>query len=123
MSEGERASRLISNTKYPDCYELTSANFKDFPRVKLVRGMVPDTLSTVNIEAVSYLSIDMNIAYPERKAIEHFWPLLSPGGLVVLDDYGWKDYEEQRQTMDEFAEQAGVAILALPTGQGLIIKP
>jgi len=123
MSEAERATRLISNTKYPDCYELTSANFKDYPRVTLVRGLVPDTLQTVDIEAVSYLSIDMNIAYPERKAIEHFWPLLSPGAMVLLDDYGWMDYEERRRTMDEFAKETGVAILALPTGQGLIIKP
>lgn len=123
MSEVERITRQISNTKYPDCYERTSANFKDFPRVKLVRGVVPETLTTVDIEVVSYLSIDMNIAYPERKAIEHFWPLLSSGATVLLDDYGWMDYEEQRRTMDEFAEEAGVAILALPTGQGLIIKP
>ena len=123
ISENERATRLISNTKYPDCYERTSANFRDYPRVKLVRGMVPDTLSTVKIEVVSYLSIDMNIAYPERKAIEHFWPLLTSGAMVVLDDYGWVDYEEQRRTMDEFAEQVGVEVLALPTGQGLLIKP
>ena len=123
MSEAERASRLVSNTKYPDCYELTSANFKSYPRVKLVRGMVPDTLSTVEIRAVCYLSIDMNIAYPERKAIAYFWPRMTPGAMVLLDDYGWKDYDEQRRTMDEFAAEAGVGILALPTGQGLIIKP
>jgi hypothetical protein len=84
--------------------------------VKLVCGMVPDTLSTVDIETVSDLSIDMNIAYPEQKAIEHFLPSLSPGAMVLLDDYGWKDYEEQRRTMHEFAAQAGAAILARPTG-------
>jgi hypothetical protein len=64
----------------------------------------------------------MNIAYPERKAIEHFWPKLSTGALVVLDDYAWRGYEEQMQSMDEFARSVGVQILTLPTGQGLIVK-
>jgi hypothetical protein len=80
-------------------------------------------LHSVNIDKVCYLSIDMNIAYPERKAIEHFWPKLSPGAFVVLDDYGFYGYEEQMATLDQFAESVGVKILALPTGQGLIIKP
>lgn len=123
MSERERGSRYISNTKYPDCYAQVQKNFEKFPNATLVRGIVPESLSTVQIESVSYLSLDMNIAYPERKAIEHFWPRLSPGALVVLDDYGWTDYQEQRLTLDEFAQQQGVSILTLPTGQGLMIKP
>jgi O-methyltransferase len=65
----------------------------------------------------------MNIAYPERKAIEYFWPKLSCGALVVLDDYGWLGYEEQHEAMDDFAKSVGVEILSLPTGQGLIAKP
>ena len=81
------------------------------------------TLPTVPIDAVSYLSIDMNIAYPERLAIEYFWPKLVTGAVVVLDDYAWKGYEDQKATMDEFAATIGVEILTLPTGQGLLLKP
>lgn len=123
MSEDERTDRFISNTKYPDCYELARENFGHFPRAHLVRGTVPESLSTVQIDRVAYLSIDMNIAYPERKAIEHFWPKLSTGAIVVLDDYGWTRYEAQKEAMDEFAMSVGVEILTLPTGQGLVVKP
>lgn len=123
MSSFEAKDRLHSNSKYPDCYEQAKLNFSNYPRAKLVRGMVPDTLSKVNVDHVCYLSIDMNIAYPEREAIEFFWPKLSPGAMVVLDDYGWLNYENQKNTMDEFALKVGVEILTLPTGQGLIIKP
>ena len=122
MSEDERTDRLISNTKYPDCYELARSNFKPFPRAHLVRGTIPGSLSTVDIDRVAYLSIDMNIAYPERKAIEHFWPKLSTGAMVVLDDYGWIRYEAQKEAMDDFATSVGVEILTLPTGQGLLVK-
>jgi hypothetical protein len=48
---------------------------------------------------------------------------MSPGGVVILDDYGWQHYNEQKVSMDEWAARTGVSILTLPTGQGLMVKP
>lgn len=111
------------NHMYRDMYATAAANFAPYGRAKLIRGSVPETLTTVAIDRVAYLSIDMNIAYPERAAIEFFWPKLSPGAVVVLDDYGWLGFEAQKETMDEFARKVGVEIMTLPTGQGVILKP
>jgi len=107
---------------YFDCYSLAQRNFSPWPRAKLIRGRVPDTLVN-GPRQVCYLSIDMNIVEPEIAAIRHFWPLLSPGAPVVLDDYGWDNYRLQREAMDEFAARNGVRVLTLPTGQGLLLKP
>lgn len=115
--------RRDENAWYPPCWERAQANFAAFPNARLVRGKVPDTLDSVDIAAVCYLSLDMNIAYPEQAAIEHFWPKLVPGAVVVLDDYGWRAYAEQKHALDAFAAARGVPILNLPTGQGLLIKP
>lgn len=124
MRDTEKQKRVEENNLYyPDCYELAQKNFASYPNVQLVRGRVPESLSTVQIEKVAYLSIDMNIAEPERAAIEHFWPKLSSGAIVVLDDYGWRGFEEQHRTMDEFAVRHQVKIVTLPTGQGILIKP
>lgn len=124
MSDGERQRGLEENAAYySDCYDLARENFAPYPNAKLVRGMVPDTLNDVQIDKVAYLAIDMNIAYPERKAIEFFWPKLTPGALIVLDDYGFSAFVGQRASMDEFAASVGVSVLTLPTGQGLIKKP
>jgi O-methyltransferase len=123
MSERERAlGRAAENAMYPDCWEVAQRNFAPFPRARLVRGMVPDSLSRVEIGPVAYLCIDMNIAAPERAAIEHFWPRLVTGAPVILDDYGWTPYREQKESLDEFARLRGVEIATLPTGQGLLIK-
>jgi len=124
MSEKVKEKRKLENRMYyPECYELARKNFAPYPNVQLVRGEVPASLAEVSIDKVAYLSIDMNVAHAERAAIEHFWPKLSSSAIVVLDDYGWRGFEEQQQTMDDFARQQGVAIASLPTGQGLIIKP
>ena len=108
---------------YPDCWDIACKNFAPFPRAKLVRGLVPDSLPTQKIDKVCYLCIDMNIAAPERAAMEYFWDKLVSGALVIFDDYGWAGYKEQKDTLDDFARSRGVEILNLPTGQGLLIKP
>lgn len=124
MSAYERPHRLEENAAYySDCYDLAVKNFAPFPNAKLVRGKVPDTLPQAQIDKVAYLALDMNIAYPERKAIEYFWPKLTSGAIVILDDYGFKGFSEQQVTMDEFAESVGVSVLTLPTGQGMMKKP
>lgn len=125
LSDEERAlGRVEINRKlYGECFEIARQNFAPFPRARLVRGRVPESLSTVSIDRVCYLSIDLNAAYPERAALEHFWDKLVPGAPVLLDDYAWQGHEPQKRAMDEFAGRNQVEILTLPTGQGLLLKP
>lgn len=108
--------------RYQDSFAWVQHFFSEFPNVRLVRGMVPDTLALVKAEKICYLSIDMNVTAPEIAAAEYFWDRLVPGGIIVLDDYGWKGHELQKQAFDEFAQKRGEEILAFPTGQGLLIK-
>ena len=103
-------------------FEIATKNFAPFPRAHLVRGLIPDTLTSVPIERVAYLSIDLNVEYPEREALAYFWPKLVPGAIVVFDDYGWLPYRTQKDSHDAFAKRQGLEIFALPTGQGLLIK-
>lgn len=121
--EREMGRQLENARMYEECYETAKANFAPYPRARLVRGIVPETLDSVEIDRVCYLSIDMNIVAPEIAAIRHFWDKLSPGAPVVLDDYGWQSYAPQKEAMDGFAAEVGCEILTLPTGQGLLLKP
>ena len=65
----------------------------------------------------------MNAEAPERAALEFFWDRVVPGGVVFLDDYAFRGHDAQRRSFDAFAEEHRVGILALPTGNGLLIKP
>ncbi|MES2606304.1 MAG: TylF/MycF/NovP-related O-methyltransferase [Pseudomonadota bacterium] len=130
VSEPEKAAGLmqrnasrITSGEYATNLEKVEATFAPWQRKRLVVGAVPETLAVVADIRVAFLHIDMNCAPPERAAIEFFWDRLSPGALVVLDDYGWRDYLPQKLSMDEFAASKGIEILRLPTGQGLIIRP
>lgn len=108
---------------YTDCYDFVVEAFKNYPNVVIVKGIVPDTLSTVRIDRVAYLSIDMNCVQPEIAAMEYFWPKLVPGAVVIIDDYGFSGHLAQKKAADKFAASVGAEILSLPTGQGLLLKP
>jgi O-methyltransferase len=108
---------------YRECYEEVRERFARFPNVKLIRGEIPGTLDEVKCEKIAFMSIDMNTAVPERAALECFWPRLSHGGIVIMDDYGWTANREQKKSDDEFAKGVGIEIFELPTGQGMLIKP
>jgi len=41
---------------------------------------------------------------------------------VILDDYGWKYHEEQKEAFDNFISMTDSQIIYLPTGQGIIFK-
>lgn len=117
---GERLGRV--NQEYSGYYEEVRRVFAPYPFVSLIRGYVPASLVTVEIPSISFLHIDMNAVYPEVEALRHFWPRLSKGAWVVLDDYGQPGRGEQKRGMDRLARELGAEIFSSPTGQGVLVK-
>ena len=107
---------------YSECYDQVCKTFSQFPNIVIIRGVVPETLHLVKAERIAFLSIDMNCATPEIAAGEFFWDKLVPGAIIVLDDYGYAGYVEQKHAWDKFASSHKTMVLAIPTGQGIIIK-
>jgi hypothetical protein len=97
-------------------------NFAEWPNAIIIQGVVPDVLPSVSASQVAFLHIDMNSAYPERATLQFFWERLSPGAIVLLDDYAYFGYEQQTSAIDAVAKMIGANILSMPTGQGIIMK-
>lgn len=121
-SEEEIRILKQSQRKYPDCYEEVKATFSSFETTRIIKGAVPETLEQVDADQICYASIDMNCALPEIEATKFIWPKLVTGGIILLDDYGWKGHEAQKAAFNELDKELGLNILPLPTGQALIIK-
>ena len=122
LSEREILHDKYFKENYTECYQEVLDTFKAFPQVSVVRGLVPDTFDSVDSEQFCFVHIDMNNAISEIAAAEYLWPRLAVGGFMLLDDYAWEVNVDQRRAFDVFAEQRDMTVLALPTGQGLLIK-
>jgi hypothetical protein len=130
VTAGEREAGALETSQahlrdgfYVSSVDSVRANFAEWHNKRIIVGAVPETLDQVDARAVAYLHIDMNCAPPEVAALRYFWPRLTPGAFVLLDDYANRGRDEQRVAMDDLASELGVQICALPTGQGLLIKP
>jgi len=119
----EKNAADLASGFYVRGVEGVRANFAQWPRARIVQGTVPDTLAEIGTRQVAYLHLDMNSAAPEVAALSHLWDRLVDGAPVLLDDYAYLGYAAQKQAMDTFARSRGVSVCALPTGQGLIIRP
>ncbi|HEY0013298.1 MAG TPA: TylF/MycF/NovP-related O-methyltransferase [Allosphingosinicella sp.] len=117
----EQADTLES--LYTDSHRDVLKTFALFPNAVVVRGRIPDVLPEVRPDRVCYLSIDLNCVEPSIAAADHFWPLMSAGAAMILDDYGFAGFLDQKTAFDAWARRTGVEILTLPTGQGLVLKP
>ena len=119
----DKSQALIRSGRYTTDVDAVRSNFSEWKNVRIIVGAVPETLREITSEKVAFAHIDMNCAPPEIAAIEYLWPRLVPGAFVLLDDYAYRGYIAQKAAMDGFANDKGVAIASLPTGQGLLIRP
>jgi O-methyltransferase len=126
VSDEEKSLGMLNINKIQyseDIYESVKERFRPFNNVILVRGAIPDTLSSVVSPKICFLHLDMNYAGAEIAAADYYWDRLVNGGSIVLDDYAFLAHPVQKRQFDAFAARRGVPILTLPTGQGLLIKP
>lgn len=54
-------------------------------------GFFPQSAETEKGVTFSFAHIDGDLYQTTRDALAFFWPRLSPGGCLVLDDYEWPD--------------------------------
>ena len=104
-------------------YNDVCKTFSNYPNVKIIKGIIPESFKDISINKVSYLHIDMDNAFAEVEAIKFFWNKIINYGIILLNDYAYgEEFSEQKRSWDEFIKDKNHEILTLPTGQGLIIK-
>ena len=77
-------------------------------KVKLVEGWIQKTLTddiVKQINNISILRLDMDIYAPTKYALEKLYPLVSPGGVVIIDDW---QLDGARIACEEYFSSIGV---------------
>ncbi len=68
--------------------------------------------------------IDVDLYLPTQAALAKLWPLLTPGGLVVIDDCQTRHvYDGSRQALEEFAATHGLTFDVIENKLGVVRKP
>lgn len=93
-------------------------------QIEICAGDVFETLPRVDTGPLAFAHVDLNTSAPTRWVLEAAYKRLVSGAIVVFDDYGygWDDCADERAAIEEFFRGVPEAVVALPTGQGVVIK-
>lgn len=80
-------------------------------RCRLIDGDVEETIPKFLEEnsglRISLLHLDMDIYRPTKVALEHLFPLVVKGGVVVFDEYGLMPWEGESSAAEEYFKEIG----------------
>ncbi len=97
-------------------------NLAQFSNVKYYRGWIPDRFADVAGLQFSFVHIDVDLYQPTLDCLEYFYPRLSPGGMLVCDDYGSEQCPGAYRALNEFFRDKPENVGELTTGQGIVTK-
>lgn len=82
-------------------------------QVRFVQGWFRETLPTCEVQRLALLRLDGDLYESTWVALESLYPRVSPGGFVIVDDYG--AIEQCRRATDDYREahDVGTALAAI----------
>jgi O-methyltransferase len=131
--DGKPAQSLLENNDYETSKVWAVATLDDvqegfakvpYPedKVHFVKGLVEDTIPEAAPAQIAILRLDTDWYESTRHELEHLYPRLSSGGVLLLDDYGF--WQGARQAVDEFLEATGERLLLTRMASGrMAVKP
>ncbi|NKB22613.1 MAG: macrocin O-methyltransferase [Alphaproteobacteria bacterium] len=76
--------------------------------LEFIKGKVQETLPTNTPEQIALLRLDTDWYESTKAEMEYLFPLLQPGGLILIDDYyRWKG---SRKAVDEYTDANNIRI-------------
>jgi hypothetical protein len=115
------ASKLLAESSKEDsssiwCYSpldevkinITSTGYNP-EKIHLIKGKVEETIPQCIPEKIALLRLDTDWYESTRHELEHLFPRLVHGGVIIIDDYGhWKGCQ---QATDEYFQKNNIPIL------------
>lgn len=106
----------------PNLYDEVANRFFNYPNVKIIKGLIPESFANGCPDKISYLHIDLNQVTAEIACLDYLFEKVVPGGIIIFDDYEMYGYHKQKIAEDEWLSAKGYKVFALPTCQGLVLK-
>lgn len=87
----EEVKKNMGSTKYPS------------EKIHYVKGMVEDIVPKTMPKKISLLRLDTDFYESTKHELENFYPLLQPGGVLIIDDYG--HFKGAKKAVDDYFDQ------------------
>lgn len=100
--------------------DMVLENLKDYRKVQIMKGWIPDRFAEVADRSFSLVHIDVDLYQPTLDSLAFFYPRMAKGGFIVCDDYGSENCPGAKRAFDEFFQDKPQTLLHLTTGQCVV---
>jgi O-methyltransferase len=91
--------------------------------VDIYPGWIPSQFHYVKDRTFSFVHVDVDLHDPTRDTLQFFYPRLTAGGAIFLDDYGANSFPGASAAVDDFLKTVRPSMfLAFPLGGAVIAK-
>jgi O-methyltransferase len=115
---GEAATYTTDNfadTSIPEVVKRVDGNFN----IIIHQGYFPQSAGTFH-EMVALVNMDADLYNPTKAGLEFFYPLLAPGGIILVHDYNYK-WPGILKAVDDFVATIPENLLLLPDISGTVM--
>jgi O-methyltransferase len=117
--DGPHTTEKFTDTSFHEVSKYLSV----FENVVVYKGRFQDQCAQIQGESFSFVHVDVDIYEPTVACLNFFSSRLKTGGIIIVDDYGYKTCEGAKKAVDEFMDLNHRFIkFHLTTGQCLIVK-
>jgi len=117
--DADHVPGLFGDTSYEAVREYLSA----YPNIQAHKGRFQDNCDRIAGERFHFVHLDVDIYAVTQFGLKFFEERLVPGGVIVVDDYGFVSTPGAKQAVDEFtAGGARFSQFHLLTGQCVLVK-
>lgn len=92
----------------------------DETKLRFVVGDVCETLQVTKPPRIAFLRLDTDWYSSTKVELEVLYPLLSPGGVLIVDDYG--HWLGARKAVDDYFEDVFPGLTMIDYSAGMLIK-
>lgn len=113
--------RDFADTSLPGVREFVGAA----PSVTYCPGRFPDTASHVpEGTRFALVQLDCDLYAPIKAGVEFFYPLLNPGGVLIIHDYASGHWPGVKLAVDEFlaGKPEGLVLIPDKSGSAVLVK-
>ena len=100
-----------------------ACNGCDLSRICFIPGRVEDTIPEHAPDTIALLRLDTDFYESTRHELQHLYPRLSPGGILIIDDY--VPFPGCRKAVDEYLSERHLHVFLnrIDADARLIVKP
>jgi hypothetical protein len=103
--------------------DVVSKNLSPFlSQIEFHKGWIPERFVDVKDMKFSFVHVDVDLYEPTRDSIEFFYDRISPGGILLCDDYAFNSCPGATKAVDTFLDNKPEKMIRLDAGGGFSSK-